>query len=80
MDLRWEPNYRVIRLTYPWSAVVEKPNKQDDIFAEFLAIDEELKEAAQDLGDVVAHLLPPPPDQIPPEQDQARASPPTPNL
>ena len=23
MDLRWEPNYRVIRLTSPWSAVVE---------------------------------------------------------
>ena len=23
MDLRWEPNYRVVRLTSPWSAVVE---------------------------------------------------------
>ena len=23
MDLRWEPNYRVIRLTSPWSAMVE---------------------------------------------------------
>ena len=22
MDLRWEPNYRVVRLTSPWSAVV----------------------------------------------------------
>ena len=23
MDLSWEPNYRVVRLTSPWSAVVE---------------------------------------------------------
>ena len=23
MDLRWEPNYRVVRLMSPWSAVVE---------------------------------------------------------
>ena len=23
MDLRWGPNYRVVRLTSPWSAVVE---------------------------------------------------------
>ena len=23
MDLRWEPNYRVIRLMSPWSAVLE---------------------------------------------------------
>ena len=23
IDLRWEPNYRVVRLTPPWSAVVE---------------------------------------------------------
>ena len=23
MDLKWEPNYKVIRLTSPWSAVVE---------------------------------------------------------
>ena len=23
MDLRWEPNYRVVKLTFPWSAVVD---------------------------------------------------------
>ena len=23
MNIRWEPNYRVIKLTSPWSAVVE---------------------------------------------------------
>ena len=31
-----------------------------DIFAEFLAFDEELNEVSQSLDDVVAHLLPPP--------------------
>ena len=23
MDLKWEPNYRVVKLPFPWSAVVE---------------------------------------------------------
>ena len=23
MDLEWEPNYRVVRLMFPWSAVLE---------------------------------------------------------
>ena len=32
-----------------------------DIFAEFLAFDEELNEVAQGLDDMVAHLLSPPP-------------------
>ena len=26
MDLRWDPNYRVVKLTSPWSAVVENQN------------------------------------------------------
>ena len=25
MDLRWEPNYKLVRLMSPWSAVVENP-------------------------------------------------------
>ena len=35
---------------------------------EFLAFDEDLNEVAQVLDDVVAQLLPPPPDQVPPQQ------------
>ena len=44
-----------------------------DIFAAFLAFDEELNEVAQVLGDVVACLLPPPPDQVLPQQGLAHA-------
>ena len=44
-----------------------------DIFADFLAFDEELNEVAQALDGVVAHLLLPPPDQVPPQQGHAQA-------
>ena len=39
-----------------------------DIFAEFLAFDEELNEVAQALDNMVAHLLPPAPNQDQPQQ------------
>ena len=44
-----------------------------DIFAEFLAFDEEFNAVAQALDEAVAHLLAPPPDQVSPQQDHAQA-------
>ena len=44
-----------------------------DIFTEFLAFDEELNEVAQALDDVVVHLLPPPHNQVLPQQGHAQA-------
>ena len=40
-----------------------------DIFVEFLAFDEELNEVAQALDEAVVQLLPPSPNQVPPQQD-----------
>ena len=44
-----------------------------DIFMEFLAFDEELNIVAQALDDVVACLLPPPPNPVLSQQDPAQA-------
>ena len=43
-----------------------------DIFAEFLAFDEELNKVAQVLDEAVAHLLLPPPDQVLLQQDSTQ--------
>ena len=40
-----------------------------DIFAEIMAFDEELNEVVWALDDAIAHLLPPAPDQVVPQQD-----------
>ena len=45
-----------------------------DIFTEFLAFDEEQNEVAQALDEAVAHLLPPSPNQVLPQQDHAQDS------
>ena len=45
-----------------------------DIFAEFLAFDEELNKVAQSLDETVAHLLLPPPDHVPLQQDPTQDS------
>ena len=44
-----------------------------DIFTGFLAFDEKLNEVDQALDDVVAHLLPPPPDKVLSQQGLAQA-------
>ena len=42
------------------------------IFEEFFTFDVELNKVIQALDEVVVHLLPPPPDQVPPQQGHAQ--------
>ena len=45
-----------------------------DIFAEFLAFDDELNEVAQALDDAVVHLLSPPPNKVLPQEGHGQVS------
>ena len=46
-----------------------------DFFTELLVFDEELNEVTQALDEAVAHLLPPPPNQVPPQQGHTQTLP-----
>ena len=65
-----EKNKKISSVVFP-PFLCRSPNV--DIFAEFLAFDEELNKVAQALDAAVAHLLPQPPDQVLPPQGHAEA-------